>query len=353
MKEKPLISIQVLRGIASLIVFYHHLSGNFSKTCHITSPHAYFSYGFFGVDIFFVLSGFIIYKSSQKLIGQPHKLKAYFGKRFKRVFPIYWLITLPLLLTSFLIAKSNYVFSFKNILATLMLLPNHDAINAVSWTLSYELFFYIIFGLFILSNRLVYFGLLILGISLFNIFSGYFGDSLIHKSEFYFYVSPFNFEFFAGIIIAKYFSELSFKPIYSLFLILISLVILIKFGPNILDDVTNIRVLTFGSVSILILLSFLSLENWSIANTQAQNIKPSLVFLLKSTIEVLAKMGDASYMLYLIHFPIIIITNRIIASYTHSILISYCLEFLILLFIPCMAYVLHKKTEKPLLQKIK
>ena len=76
MKHDQISEIQGLRGVSILLVFLFHLNAEI------------FSYGYLGVDIFFVISGFIITKIiSQNLINDKFSLKIFFTSRFMRLIP--------------------------------------------------------------------------------------------------------------------------------------------------------------------------------------------------------------------------------------------------------------------------
>ena len=84
MSSKKIInSIQFLRGFAALAVVIHHTGGYVKRYYEpIVLFGDKFSIGFAGVDLFFVISGFIIHFTSKNYIDNPSKLKEYLQKRF-------------------------------------------------------------------------------------------------------------------------------------------------------------------------------------------------------------------------------------------------------------------------------
>jgi peptidoglycan/LPS O-acetylase OafA/YrhL len=154
----------MLRGVAALLVVLFHTQGIFGARAGTTAFTGMFGSGFRGVDMFFVISGFIIAHVHRSDIGHPWRLGNYLFNRAARIYPAVWITTL--------LAGSLYALGFGgpekigklaawSVTASLLLLPQTgDALVGVTWTLKYELFFYLIFALLILDLRV---GLVLLG----------------------------------------------------------------------------------------------------------------------------------------------------------------------------------------------
>src|SRR5262245_35338643 len=83
------VSIQALRAIAALLVFAEHAANTLVWEHKIEwFPHV--PYGPFGVDLFFVISGFVMVYSSERLFGQPNAPIQFFARRIARIVPLYW-----------------------------------------------------------------------------------------------------------------------------------------------------------------------------------------------------------------------------------------------------------------------
>ncbi|HCR1927425.1 hypothetical protein AF35_00289 [Enterobacter roggenkampii CHS 79] len=87
-------SIQYLRGIAAILVVGFHFRGNLNDIYPIKNfGDLMFISGSFGVDLFFMISGFIIALSTAK--SEDNMLTKYVVKRFFRIYPLF-IITLAI-----------------------------------------------------------------------------------------------------------------------------------------------------------------------------------------------------------------------------------------------------------------
>jgi exopolysaccharide production protein ExoZ len=150
-KAPALVSIQVGRGLAALAVVFYHVSLLFIQKANTTVFGGYARYGYMGVPFFFVLSGFIIGYAHFKDIGQPSKLRAFLYKRFVRVYPMYWALSLAFVIAA-LIGFGEPDFSFLpfDLIQSLILIHFTPQFSSpplkVAWTLFFEVRFYLIFG---------------------------------------------------------------------------------------------------------------------------------------------------------------------------------------------------------------
>nr|WP_160250652.1 acyltransferase [Mixta theicola] len=147
-------SIQILRGVASLAVVAFHcrwfLNGAYAEK---SLGHILFDYGSFGVDMFFIISGFIITLATRK--GET--IAQFAIKRFFRIYPLYiFCLILFLIFINEKYSMSDYIHALTiTPLDQSSLAPYYGYnILAVSWTLSYEILFYVIFGIsMVLSQK--------------------------------------------------------------------------------------------------------------------------------------------------------------------------------------------------------
>jgi peptidoglycan/LPS O-acetylase OafA/YrhL len=159
-KSHHLGSLEALRGVAALIVLIHHACGtielpkNFGRELF----GGVFATGQFGVDIFFVLSGFIIfYTNSRDKVG-PAGVRKYCLRRFFRIYPVYWFICLfwiPLVFLMPGIGHATLERSAPEALHSILLLPYGDfPILGPAWSLCFEVMFYVAFIPFLINRKL-------------------------------------------------------------------------------------------------------------------------------------------------------------------------------------------------------
>lgn len=141
-------NIQAMRGVAVLlVVFFHMLSvenkygggGNVLPT--------WFEFGQFGVDLFFVISGFVMMTVTQNKSGSYHAVR-FMYHRLTRIFPLYWFYSMLLLVVYYV--KPSWVIGSHdrsiNVTESFLLLPQNDyPLLSVGWTLIHELYFYLVF----------------------------------------------------------------------------------------------------------------------------------------------------------------------------------------------------------------
>ena len=114
------------------------------------------------VDIFFVISGFVMVYASTRLFARPGGMWLFVGRRAARIFPLYWVATTGVLLVAFAIphALSEPLGGgIGYILASYVFIPWQrpdgfiQPVFRLGWTLNYELLFYSIFALFLVLPR--------------------------------------------------------------------------------------------------------------------------------------------------------------------------------------------------------
>jgi exopolysaccharide production protein ExoZ len=148
-------NIQALRGVAILLVVLAHLTAIEQKYGHGDGilPH-FFAFGVSGVDLFFVISGFVVVTVTRHCFKQPFAVGHFFYNRVSRVYPLYWLYSLAVL--GIYLLRPEMVNAAQghrvNILESFMLLPQDllPLLN-VGWALVHVMYFYLVFTLLLFA----------------------------------------------------------------------------------------------------------------------------------------------------------------------------------------------------------
>ncbi len=159
-------SIQGLRGLAACLVVGFHFIGVAAHSypdSEMRGPvFAVLRQGWIGIDLFFVVSGFIIALTTQGASG-PRDALDYLRRRIVRIVPIYWALTLVMVAValSLPVLEGDVPITPAWIALSLSFWPPKDFAYAspilfVGWTLSYEMLFYlVVFAAIALRSMLV------------------------------------------------------------------------------------------------------------------------------------------------------------------------------------------------------
>lgn len=312
-------NLQILRAIAALLVLYFHLGAlGYSAIAPLAAGNA-------GVDIFFIISGFIIWATAHD--AAPGNFAV---RRLIRIVPLYWMLTLLLFLAKSLSEGDQIPVSelIKSILFIAYENPGRhppvSPIIAPGWTLNMEMFFYLLFAiglaLFPRSVASWVFGVLVLlfaagqVLEMPNIVVEFYTDSVI-------------LEFAIGILLAMFAMDTARKPPAWLAIAIGLLGIAILLAEPIR---TNFRVLDYGLAAAMIVYASLALERETSA--------PAM--------HLAEYLGDASYAIYLVHVPLLGFMNRLMAAFDIS--PHICIDALKFLICILTGVAAHKYFDQPL-----
>ena len=276
--------LQLLRILAAVFVVILH-STLYTKERLLPSEQLW-SPGMSGVDIFFVLSGFVMIYSSQPLWGHPLGWRVFAERRVARIVPMYWLATTIKLIL--MISGSREILhadlSPHTALASYLFLPytNRDGelqpLLGVGWTLNFEMFFYALFSLalFLKVNVYRFLGIILTLLAL----GSYFRRPGWPPAAFY--LNSVVLDFLFGMLIAKFCLAKQFLPFWCAVGSTAAGLAFLVFGIPYLPSLPE--ALSFGVPATMMVWGVASLEN------RLPKI-PSFILLL----------ADASYLIYLYH----------------------------------------------------
>lgn len=283
-RSQPLYNVQVLRGLAAIGVIFSHLSGLYADFFHVGQDAGA------GVDIFFVISGFImVYTTRNRAIGPA----PFMTDRIIRIVPLYWLVTLAMFVIAVIAPRILHSTdtNLTDLLKSLFFVPYLKSsglvvpVLLVGWTLNYEMFFYLVFALWLaLPNKII--GASGAALSLLCLVGI---GAMIQPVDpiAQFYTNPIMLEFALGMMIGLLQPHLPARMHFAIklpmtLLVLASLLIVFAL-PGMFPNVSTF--LVCGLPATFIVGSAVALERWG------WTVESNLLLL----------MGNASYAIYLTH----------------------------------------------------
>jgi len=298
--EKKYVSVQALRGLAALSVMFFHFRYLINQQFPTKGDYL-FGWGAMGVDLFFVISGFVITLSAAKLGSGKIASQNFLKSRFKRIIPTYFILLLFTFILSGGMSIFHYPEKLENLVSAMTFSPlfvdnapfyiNDNLTFGIRWTLNYEIYFYLIAGICLLFKRpclslLIFFSTALIIIPILT------GNEVTFSSQGYQYgipyfnlmTNPISWLFISGMLIA-----LS-VPLMQKIPKTVKLVYL-AFGTGyLIDNLFITKNLGHGlTASGLPLVLFLS------------GVVMNDAWLKKITPNWLVFLGDISFSLYLIH----------------------------------------------------
>jgi exopolysaccharide production protein ExoZ len=146
--------VQALRAVAAALVVVHHSISLWLKWIIFRPDAPHWINGAAGVDIFFVISGFVMAISLPGLAGKRNKAGVFLWRRFTRIVPLYWAaitLTLTQIKLNPAAALSSPLTPWR-VAASYLFIPAKNGngemfpLVTVGWTLNYEVFFYLLFA---------------------------------------------------------------------------------------------------------------------------------------------------------------------------------------------------------------
>ena len=305
-----LLTLQVTRGVAANLVVISHLFVIEAKFTGANILPTFSSYGIAGVDLFFILSGFIMVVVAGKDVGAIQFL----WRRAARIYPPYWLVSIIVFAASMAepVWVNSSVTAPISLWRSFLLVPDSaPPLLAVGWTLIHEVYFYFVFAVLLALRIAIPVGLLGWGLVL--LIATILGGDHVTSSPFgRVWTSPLTAEFIMGAAIGVLFNHKSMRGAawagaIGLATLVASIVFVAPALP--LANSTHLdawRVVLFGVPAALIVYWLAALE---------QNA-------VRMPARLLVALGDWSYAIYLTHVLVLSAFARIIYALAPSGVIS-------------------------------
>lgn len=155
-KSNRIQTLDSLRGIAALVVILFHYTYRFPEAYSKNfDPGFSLRYGHYGVQLFFIISGFVIYMTVErcKTVGE------FAYRRWSRLFPTYWICLCITLVSLHFLGPQNRVQPLGVVATNFTMLQtflNRPHVDTAYWSLEQELLFYVLIGLVAWRKALPY-----------------------------------------------------------------------------------------------------------------------------------------------------------------------------------------------------
>lgn len=279
---KTLYGIQYLRGLAAVAVVGFHAA---------TRAGGHFLIGEAGVDLFFVISGFLMIA----ITTAETRPLAFLRDRATRIVPAYWIATTIFLLGAVAGALPGVRLDLWHVVSSYLFLPSRMPnapeiwpLLVPGWTLNFEAFFYVLFAGSLLAPRRAQLPLLSAVLVAVVVLGLLFHPTGAAPA---FYTQPILLEFVAGAWFGTYWKR--HGPLPGGEIAIAASVLLYVLAWLVNDD--SVRVLSYGAPALLLLIGVLDVEHRR-GLPEWRSLK---------------LVGDASYSIYLWHTMILSVSTKI------------------------------------------
>lgn len=285
--------IQALRGIAALMVLFFHMIPHWDLVPTLASLTGFMKWGFAGVDIFFALSGFVVYRSSCRTVASEG-LWVFVKKRLLRIYLGYWPVLALMAFTTIFIYNESLPDVKKVVFSILLLYPNiWENWLPPAWSLTMEIYFYVWIALIALLPQRHQFKGIVCAMLLLAIWNAgwLIADRpgvFVGQQPLRYLLTGLGLEFLAGALIAHVYSQGQHFRRGRLWIpmcvVLACAGLALGMTSPYFDRVEIMRAASFGILGVSVVVLALSLEQ--------TRLSPPVW---------LVGVGDASYSLYLLH----------------------------------------------------
>jgi exopolysaccharide production protein ExoZ len=288
-ERRRLTALDCLRGVAAVFVLLNHVENTIGKDKFfgVRLCQALWE-GQAGVQLFFVLSGFVIWRAHGRDVGMPSRLMHFFRQRAIRLLPPLW-ATLACLAPVYFWRFPEY-FALDRLPAALLLLPEPQEVwLAVEWTLRHEALFYVLFAFVIAVPRL--------GWPVMTVWALASGLGLHLNYPWSFYFDSNHILFFIGIVLARWRSLERIRGDGLVLAGLLSWAAVWSYAVTV-GVSGNEKVWLYGLSFALLIRGTATVGDFGAS----------------SAIGLLRYLGAASYSIYLVHYPVVSFVTSVTAK---------------------------------------
>lgn len=283
-EKSDVLGIQYLRGIAAIMVVVHHLSyQTYQMDGSLLLENAKT-----GVDIFFVISGFIMIVSTDA--GRRISASRFLTKRLVRITPLYWAMTAATVMVLLVLPQAfqTTVFDGTHALASFLFIATANPGNpgfyapliVPGWTLCLEMFFYLCFAAGLAAKRTG--GRLVATVSVPILLLVTVGIVHPQAGMIGFYTKPIILEFVYGMVLG-----------------------ILYLRTTIVLPTLAAAAMAIGLLAVIMIIHPGTNGHWLLVGLLATGIVAAIAFSRPPMVRWLHAIGDSSYSLYLSHFILV------------------------------------------------
>lgn len=302
--------IQLLRASAAFFVVISHISHELVSLLleRTRNFNEKLFPGDFGVDLFFVISGFIMIYTCWNKFGQPNAMYNFARKRMIRIVPLYWIMT-TLMICIVIVLPDNVnsaTSQWQQWVSSYLFIPYARETDGLirpvlglGWSLEFEIFFYLIFGVclfFVRRTGLILVLVVLTVIPLATSTNGGIGTAAR------FYGHPIIWEFAFGIIIGAAYRKNLYLPNFLGFLFALIGIVLLIASPAYSELIDRMRHIHYGIPALLIMAG-------ATLTKYGQQLIIARPFML---------VGEISYSIYLCHPFVIGLISMVFHKYAFA-----------------------------------
>lgn len=290
------LSLQALRAFAAIMVVVFHGQGlchKYTASGHSLTEEVLGEFGSHGVDLFFVLSGFVILYTLHKTNTNA---AGFLLRRLVRIVPLYWLLTLTMLVLGIILYPHGTLEPrpiIESLLFSSYALHARPPVLFVGWSIEYEIFFYAVVTLAMVAALPVYRAVGLFFLACFAVLHLLVPAAYVSGNFAFFLSNPLLFEFVLGLLLAQLAVGARLRPPdFAIPCVAIGLDV----------AVNGVDRLVFAGLPAAVLV-------WAAVRTEPWTSRYKIM-------QPLARIGDASYSIYLVQVIALPGVGKLAARFT-------------------------------------